>query len=118
MATQGARRQKSKRAPLADPAPSIAPPRGLRVYRFEEGGEELALFELAIGEPAGGTAFDALTRAEEGVARLVLRGLSNAEIARRRGTSPHTVANQLASIFRKLHIASRSELYALGSRAR
>lgn len=47
------------------------------------------------------------------MAELALANLSNAEIAERRGTSPRTVANQVASLFRKLGVASRSELRAL-----
>lgn len=54
-----------------------------------------------------------LTAAEEHVVALVLEGLSNAQIARRRGTRERTVANQLASIFRKLGVSSRSELAAV-----
>ena len=42
----------------------------------------------------------------------VLAGLANAAIARRRGTSARTVANQVASIFRKLGVQSRAELAA------
>ncbi|HEY1953967.1 MAG TPA: helix-turn-helix transcriptional regulator, partial [Polyangiaceae bacterium] len=53
-----------------------------------------------------------LTRAERAVARRVARGESNAEIARARGSSPRTVANQVAQIFRKLGVASRAELGA------
>ena len=53
-----------------------------------------------------------LTAAEEEVVALVLEGLSNAGIARRRRTRQRTVANQLASIFRKLGVSSRSELAA------
>jgi DNA-binding NarL/FixJ family response regulator len=51
-----------------------------------------------------------LTRAEAAVARLAVRGLSNAAIARERGASPRTIANQLARIFAKLGVRSRSEL--------
>jgi DNA-binding CsgD family transcriptional regulator len=36
--------------------------------------------------------------------------LSNSEIGRRRGTSGRTVANQMATIFRKLGVSSRAEL--------
>ncbi|MDJ0790082.1 MAG: LuxR C-terminal-related transcriptional regulator [Myxococcota bacterium] len=53
-----------------------------------------------------------LTRAEREVAELVVSGRSNAEIARLRGTAQNTVANQVASIFRKLSIQSRTELGA------
>lgn len=51
-----------------------------------------------------------LTAAELSVALEVARGLSNAAIARQRGTSVRTVANQLASIYRKLVVRSRREL--------
>jgi DNA-binding NarL/FixJ family response regulator len=61
-----------------------------------------ALQDASMGEP--------LTRAEISVASAACEGRSNGEIARRRGTSARTVANQLASIFRKLHVNSRSEL--------
>ena len=53
-----------------------------------------------------------LTDAEVDVARLAIDGLSNAEIAARRGTSLRTVANQMASILRKLGVQSRRELAA------
>jgi DNA-binding CsgD family transcriptional regulator len=41
-----------------------------------------------------------------------LRGRSNADIARVRGSSPRTVANLLARTFRKLKVRSRAELAA------
>ncbi len=59
---------------------------------------------------------DRLTTAENEVAHLIGAGLSNAEIARRRGSSPRTVANQAARIFRKLGVTSRLGLYALNAR--
>src|SRR5688500_9243119 len=48
--------------------------------------------------------------AELDVARLAIRVLSNACIAENRGTSVRTVANQMASILRKLELGSRREL--------
>ncbi|HVY45931.1 MAG TPA: helix-turn-helix transcriptional regulator [Minicystis sp.] len=54
-----------------------------------------------------------LTSSEAEVAELACAGLSNAEIAARRGCSRRTVANQLASIFRKLSVDSRHALIAL-----
>jgi DNA-binding CsgD family transcriptional regulator len=51
-----------------------------------------------------------LTRGELEVARLAARGLSNTAIAEARGARPRTVANQLASIYRKLGISSRAQL--------
>jgi DNA-binding NarL/FixJ family response regulator len=57
--------------------------------------------------------FDAvLTRAERSVVALALEGKTNAEIARTRGRSERTIANQLACAFRKLGIGSRAELAA------
>lgn len=53
-----------------------------------------------------------LTPAERDVLAGILRGDSNATIARRRRTRPRTVANQVASLFRKLGVRSRSELVA------
>lgn len=53
-----------------------------------------------------------LTDAENEVMSHAVRGASNAEIAALRGTSRRTVANQLASIYRKLGLCSRSELAA------
>ena len=52
----------------------------------------------------------ALSTAEQEVVQLVLEGMSNREIARHRGTSVRTAANQLASIYRKLNVSSRAEL--------
>jgi DNA-binding CsgD family transcriptional regulator len=51
-----------------------------------------------------------LSDAEQGVVQLVLDGCSNQEVARRRGASVKTVANQLQMIYRKLGIGSRFEL--------
>jgi len=51
----------------------------------------------------------ALSAAEREIAIAVLEGLSNAEIAAARGTSARTVANQVASLLRKLGARSRSE---------
>jgi len=53
-----------------------------------------------------------LTPAERAVAALLLEGATNAEIAKRRGTSERTVTNQIASIFRKANVSSRVELAA------
>ncbi|CAG1772079.1 partial Putative HTH-type transcriptional regulator, partial [uncultured bacterium] len=53
-----------------------------------------------------------LTSAEREIVVLVLRGLSSQAIADRRATSVRTVANQLASIFKKLGVSGRGELTA------
>lgn len=54
-----------------------------------------------------------LTPAEQAVVRAILDGESNAAIARARGTSTRTVANQIAAIFDKIGVSSRAELVAV-----
>jgi DNA-binding CsgD family transcriptional regulator len=54
-----------------------------------------------------------LSSAESDVARHILAGRSNSEIAALRRCSARTVANQVASLFRKLGVRSRLELVAL-----
>lgn len=51
-----------------------------------------------------------LTRTEFDVQQLLLDGLPYTEIAEARAASPRTIANQIASIFRKLGISGRPEL--------
>lgn len=51
-----------------------------------------------------------LTDAELDVATLAAAGCSNAEIARQRGSAEPTVANQMASVLRKLGLRSRVDL--------
>ena len=53
-----------------------------------------------------------LTDAEHSVASALLVGRSTAEIARARGTTARTIANQIASLFRKLGVQSRAQLVA------
>ncbi|UWP79485.1 LuxR C-terminal-related transcriptional regulator [Dactylosporangium fulvum] len=55
----------------------------------------------------------ALTEQEREIAGLVGRALTNQQIARRIGRSPHTVNYHLRQIFRKLGIGSRVELASL-----
>jgi len=57
-----------------------------------------------------------ITPAERAVAAGIAMGLSNAEIARSLRRSPHTVANQVAAILRKLHVGSRGALLAASIR--
>jgi len=54
-----------------------------------------------------------LTSAESDVARHILAGRSNSEIAALRRCATRTVANQVASLFRKLGVRSRLELVTL-----
>lgn len=55
----------------------------------------------------------AFTEAERAVLTLLREGLSNADIARRRGTTERTIANQVASMLRKSRAPSRRALAAL-----
>lgn len=48
--------------------------------------------------------------AEYAVLRLLVEGMSHAEMAKVRNTSVRTIANQLASAFHKLGVSGRSEL--------
>jgi len=87
------------------PVPAPAPPAAWRV----DGLDGVALLECAARPPLPEAT---LTAAEAAVAALAAEGLGNAEIGRRRGTSPRTVANQLGSSYRKLGGASRTTLQA------
>ncbi|MCA9641207.1 MAG: LuxR family transcriptional regulator [Polyangiaceae bacterium] len=71
--------------------------------------------ELRVWSEPSQSAPVELTESEADVYQALLSGASNAQIARKRGTSPNTVANQVAAIFSKLGVSSRQEL--LGSRA-
>jgi DNA-binding CsgD family transcriptional regulator len=81
-----------------------APP--ARTTRFLHGGEEFAVIRIALAPELPSS----LTAAERQVTRMIIEGLSNAEIAARRQTSVRTVANQLRSIYAKLAVGSRRQL--------
>jgi DNA-binding NarL/FixJ family response regulator len=70
------------------------------------GGEPLAVVKIALCS----VSLSELTSAEREVALLVVDGLTNAEIGIQRHTSPRTVANQVAAVFRKLGVHGRLEL--------
>jgi DNA-binding NarL/FixJ family response regulator len=70
---------------------------------------ELVVFSYARQPPAGRPL---LTDAESWILAAILEGKSNAEIAGARRRSVRTVANQVASLFRKLRVRSRGELAA------
>jgi DNA-binding NarL/FixJ family response regulator len=57
-----------------------------------------------------------LSPTEQLVFERLLAGDTNGEIAHSRRTSPRTVANQIAAIFRKLGVGSRRELVAQAGR--
>lgn len=93
-------------------ATGIRESHGLVAWRVDVGKDAYALLECPVPRTAEAL-WSRLTAAEGEVARLMAAGLSNAEIARSRGSSPRTVANQAASIFRKLGVTSRLGLYSL-----
>ncbi len=61
-------------------------------------------------DPATGRGWDGLSEPERRVAALAGCGLTNQQIARRIERSPHTVNFHLRQVFRKLGVASRTEL--------
>ena len=73
---------------------------------------ETARSRAAPAGPArAGQAGDALTAQEAQVARMARDGLSNTEIAARLFISPRTARYHLSSVFTKLGITSRGQLY-------
>ncbi len=64
---------------------------------------------MALWQPGAATT-SLLTKREYEVASLVAQRLSTKEIATARGVSPHTVNNQLQSVFTKLGVSGRAEL--------
>jgi DNA-binding CsgD family transcriptional regulator len=80
------------------------------VFTLSDDDDDVVILRL----PSRGASLRAkLTDSEIAVVELVCAGLSNAEIAARRRCARRTVANQLASIFKKLSVGSRHELIAL-----
>lgn len=79
----------------------------VRALAFTLEGCEYTLFAIPTGQaqiPSN------LSRAEYEVVAAVLAGDSNAQIARRRGRSMRTVANQLSAVYKKLGVFGRTEL--------
>lgn len=89
------------------------PPRQLAAWELDLDGERFILFEWPLARVA---VEESLTEAERAVLDGIVRGESNAAIARHRRRSVRTIAKQVASIFRKLGVRSRLELIALASR--
>ena len=82
-----------------------------RTFAFTHDGSR---YVVAIREVATRDHFlDRLTAAQRGVLELIAAGLTNAEIAERRRTSPRTVANQVSSLLLALDCANRGQLAIL-----
>jgi DNA-binding NarL/FixJ family response regulator len=75
-------------------------------FRLVHEGDELVVLSLPVTRDPAAT----LSPAETEVARALVRGATNADIARLRGTSVRTVANQVASILRRLGVGSRAQV--------
>ena len=58
---------------------------------------------------------DKLTRLERELLIWLAAGRSNVQIAALRGRSPTTIRNQISTLFRKLHVATRAEAVALAA---
>jgi DNA-binding CsgD family transcriptional regulator len=85
--------------------PELEPPAGLTARRLA-GRSDLAILSFPLGDRRE------LTLVEHQIVDAILVGRRNADIARERGTSPRTIANQIAGIYAKLGVRSRAELVA------
>jgi DNA-binding CsgD family transcriptional regulator len=92
-----------------DDDPADAPPPDARLHEIEVNGERFLVVSYPLRELVAGK----LSATEAEVALLAMNGLSNAQIAETRGTSVRTVANQMASVLRKLGVASRRQLVSV-----
>jgi DNA-binding CsgD family transcriptional regulator len=91
---------------------STSPP-NLAAHCFRIGSDDFVIVSFDRPARTGGEAsLESLTAAERDVLRRALDGLSTRAIAQERGTSPRTVAHQLAAIYAKLGVRCRRELRA------
>jgi len=74
------------------------------VSTFQRGAVKLCVVSRRV---RSGAPLEELSAAENAVCQLALGGLDNRAIAEARGTSVRTVANQLASIYKKLDAPGR-----------
>jgi DNA-binding CsgD family transcriptional regulator len=87
--------------------PTQPPPSKPTIVFFQTEESEGAFVELPLlPQPY----CDQLSPAEQEIVCSMLEGHSNADVAKQRGTSSRTVSNQIATIFKKLNVNSRSEL--------
>jgi len=84
----------------------------VRVAAFEHAGARYFVISTPAARPAS---FAVLAPAERAVVECVLAGLSQRQVANVRRSTPRTIANQLASAYRKLGVGSRVELVRLAS---
>lgn len=96
--------------PASSEAVESSGPPSVRITRVRLGDTELAIVSAPLPGAAG---LSQLTPAERDVFQRLLSGESREQIAMARCTSLRTIANQVASVFRKLGVCSRSELMLL-----
>jgi DNA-binding NarL/FixJ family response regulator len=84
---------------------AVAAPPALRVSELPSAGSHVLIFSYPMHATL---CLDALTDSETAVVVLAAAGISNKSIAAVRRTSVRTVANQLASAYRKLGGACRT----------
>jgi DNA-binding CsgD family transcriptional regulator len=84
-------------------------PAGLTARAHHIDGQEIVVLSVPLRDVPDAP----LSAAEREVVVAALSGKSNQTIARERGRSPRTIANQLAAAFRKLGVTSRREFAAL-----
>jgi DNA-binding NarL/FixJ family response regulator len=84
--------------------------KAVRQTMFELDGHQYIVVCLEEATDEKPIALGQLTRIEREVAAQVAEGLSSYAIAAMRRRSIRTVENQVAAIFRKLHVGSRAEL--------
>lgn len=89
-------------------------PADVQIQFVNIAGRKYAILSHALEE----SDLPALGAQERAVIEAALAGKSNAQIAAERGTRSRTVANQLASAYRKLGVGSRQQLAALRARSR
>ncbi len=107
----GARTRPSRVQPALD----VERARGARATLRRDGRLELPRRRASVAachlDPSpDGPLESSLPRAELAVIRSLIEGVSYAEIARRRGTSTRTIANQITAVFRRMKVSGRSEL--------
>lgn len=83
------------------------PPRQLHARVLEIDGERYAVFEWPLERGEG---WRTLTSAELEIVELLREGLTDRDIATRRGRTRSTITKQIDSVFRKLGVQSRREL--------
>lgn len=91
----------------------ISAPAGLSASRIAGLSGDVVLFSWDVNAAEAAPPSDAIHRlsaSEHEVLVKVVAGATNREIARARGVSERTIANQMASLLRKLDATSRFEL--------